>query len=168
MLKMLQQFIHRKAFRVLCHERGLGKGTSSSATNKHYHNCIKLKTSKQASQSTIKEVMIRRIWWKCGQDNFHLGKSKTTLDTKNITLAMLTLYSHPKPLANIELTSFLGLVNPTVSKYYTNASNQSREDTKNDRQPFTFKHLFLFERFDSTFRQQKHQIHTFPWLVPCI
>lgn len=79
-------------------------------------DCNKHKTSKQASQSTIKEEMIRRIWCKYGPTRNFILASPRQLWTSNIMSAMLTLYSHPKPLANVELTSKLRLVISTVSK----------------------------------------------------
>ena len=75
-------------------------------------NHARKKTNAQMAEETL-----------YGQPNHHQGNMlqklslsmfKTTLETNNILLAMLTLYSHPKLLAN----------RPSA------ASSQSREDTR--------------------------------------
>lgn len=86
-------------------------------------------TSKNASQSTI-NIVNYGICCKNGPAQGYILATSRQLWTPMILSAMLTLYSHPKLLANVKLTCRLLLVSLTVSKYNLEASLQSREDTR--------------------------------------
>jgi hypothetical protein len=71
---------------------------------------------------------------------------------------MLTLYSHPKLLANVKLTSRLQLVSLTVSKDNLEASLQSREDTRmTNTTIFSFQTLVYLKVFAVLFLNKSTQ-----------